>query len=231
VQSIIETIKKSDDESHDSIVTCIVQVLRLRCAETKPLSERLQTFRIGGTNDASVKSNVTCLDHIDDVRLVNVDAIVLLDELDVIVEALADQDEWAPFTSRLIGAFVEHARDYSLHLLLSQEARRAEQEVLLRIVGTTVESIDHMAPFDHAHVECSNVCEQVFETAGGVIDELDDLLAVDDRKSQLRRRCGPEVFAPLTIPLHIERHEDCIPEPVRYAWERHRSLGEVVHLL
>jgi hypothetical protein len=231
VQSVIEISKESDDESHDSIVTCIVQVLRLRCAETKPLSERLQTFRIGGTNDASVKSNVTCLDHIDDVRLVNVDAIVLLDELDVIVEALADQDEWAPFTSRLIGAFVEHARDYSLHLLLSQEARRAEQEVLLRIVGTTVESIDHMAPFDHAHVECSNVCEQVFETAGGVIDELDDLLAVDDRKSQLRRRCGPEVFAPLTIPLHIERHEDCIPEPVRYAWERHRSLGEVVHLL
>jgi hypothetical protein len=44
VQSVIEISKESDDESHDSIVTCIVQVPRLRCAETKPLSELLQTF-------------------------------------------------------------------------------------------------------------------------------------------------------------------------------------------
>jgi hypothetical protein len=67
----------------------------------------------------------------------------------------------------------------------------------VRIVRTTVESIDHMAPFDHANVECSNVCEQVFETVSGVIDELDNVFAVDDRKSQLGRRCGPKVFAPL----------------------------------
>lgn len=81
-------------KSHDSIVAGIVQVPRLRRAETERPSQPLQTLQIGGTKGTSVKSNVASLDYFEDVSLISVDAVVLLDELDVVVEALVDQDEW-----------------------------------------------------------------------------------------------------------------------------------------
>lgn len=68
--------------------------------------------------------------------------MVLLDELNVVVKAMADQDERAPFASRLVDAFAEQLSDHDLHLLFSQESCRTEQDLLLCIISTAVELND-----------------------------------------------------------------------------------------
>jgi hypothetical protein len=60
-----------------------------------------------------------------------------------------------------------------------------------------------MVLLDHANVERSDVCEQVFETDVWAIDQL-DVFAMNDCEAELRERRGSKVLAPLTVPLHLE---------------------------
>lgn len=62
---------------------------------------------------------------IDGVHLVDVDAVLLLDQSDVLVEALADQDQGTSLACLLVVFFREHILNDSLDLFLGQEGGSA----------------------------------------------------------------------------------------------------------
>lgn len=184
--------------------------------EAKDLEQVGQRDTAALRNEASALGDVFGLDDIDDVQGMEVDPKTALDDLVVLVDALAYQKDGAMLVTQLPIGFGKHIRQDRVDFVLIQERRRAEKELLFHAMLDPVATADHMAGLFDAEMPGGDLRQEGLKAGVVVASEVDKVFTADGDNTNLGDGVGLHVLAP---PLCVQKYEDGVREEIGDALE------------